>query len=46
MDEWLAYWGGFVTKSQAAGGWPSDAGWVKEYMNFWFDFMDTSGSSP
>lgn len=44
MFEWLHYWAQFIKKSSLADdGWPTDALWVREYMNFWFDLMDTSG---
>ena len=45
MDEWHQYWAQFVAKSKgAAGGWPQDMPWIKDYMDFWFDLLDTSGS--
>jgi len=43
LEEWFQYWNDFIEKSKATGGWPADEPWIKDYMSFWFDLLDTSG---
>jgi hypothetical protein len=47
LEEWCEYWAWFISESHkappACRGWPLEISWVREYMHFWFDLMDTTG---